>query len=431
MSKVETAAGVGLRRELGRWDLTAIGVNQVIGGAIFLVPSEIAWRLGGWSLLAYVLAGLASMAVALCFAEAGSRFETTGGPYLYTRAAFGPFVAFEVGWMLWVTRVVSLASVLNGIALALGYYLPALAGGAGRIGVIVGLVCLVTAINARGIRQSSWAVNAFTIGKLMPLGVLIGVGLFHLDAGRMARPVVITLDNVTATALLLIFTFGGYDTVPIPAGEAREPRRHVPFALVATLVVITAVFVAAQAVALSVLPDPKASATPLADAAAAMLGAGGALLISIGAIVSMIGNNVGGLLTGSRLLYALAEHGELPRPFARIHPEFRTPVNAVVFSAAVCLALALSGSFVVLATASAVARLVTYTGTCAATLALRRPGAGVAPAAYTAPLGPVVPIAGIVTSLAIIAGASRQQLIGGGIALLIGGTFFVIARRGR
>src|SRR6266705_6700719 len=111
-----------LRRLLGKWDLTAIGINQVIGGAVFLMPSQVAAQVGNWSPIAFLLAGFASLLVALCFAEAGSRFEATGGPYLYTRAEFGRFVAFEVGWMQWFTRAASQASVMAGIAVALGYY---------------------------------------------------------------------------------------------------------------------------------------------------------------------------------------------------------------------------------------------------------------------------------------------------------------------
>src|SRR5438046_9359915 len=88
-----------LRRALGRWDLTAIGVNQVIGGAIFLMPSQVAAQIGGWSPIAFVLMGLASLSVALCFAAVGSRFEGTGGPVLYPRAALGRLVAVEAGWM--------------------------------------------------------------------------------------------------------------------------------------------------------------------------------------------------------------------------------------------------------------------------------------------------------------------------------------------
>lgn len=120
-----------LLRELGRWDLTAIGINQVIGGAIFLIPAVVAREVGNWAPIALVVIGLASLCVALCFAEVGSRFEGTGGPYLYTRAAFGRFVAFEIGWMQWFTRATSHASIANGLALALGFHFPLVTGGVG------------------------------------------------------------------------------------------------------------------------------------------------------------------------------------------------------------------------------------------------------------------------------------------------------------
>src|SRR4030095_13832525 len=118
-----------LRRALGKWDLTAIGVNQVIGSAIFLLPSDVAKQIGPWGPLAFVAVGLLSLSIALCFAEVGSRFEKTGGPYFPGRAPFGRFVGFEVGWMMWFTRVSSQASVANGLALSLSFYWPVLSAG--------------------------------------------------------------------------------------------------------------------------------------------------------------------------------------------------------------------------------------------------------------------------------------------------------------
>src|SRR5262245_14681043 len=110
-----------LKRALGRWDLTAIGVNQVIGSAIFLLAADVARQVGAWRPLAFVAVGLLSLSIALCFAEVGSRFDKTGGPYLPARAAFGRFVGFEVGWMMWFTRVASQASVANALAIALAF----------------------------------------------------------------------------------------------------------------------------------------------------------------------------------------------------------------------------------------------------------------------------------------------------------------------
>src|SRR6186997_1427607 len=211
-----------LQRALGRWDLTAIGINQVIGGAIFLMPSQVAAQIGGWSPIAFVLMGLASMSVALCFAEVGSRFDRTGGPYVYTRAAFGPFVAFEVGWMQWFTRAASQASVMAGIAVALGYYWPAVTIGWPRAAVLVGITSALAWVNVRGIRQSAWVVNALTIGKLLPLALFIVVGLTSLGKGGFEIHGLPAMTDLSASALLLIFAFGGYEVIPVPAGESKD-----------------------------------------------------------------------------------------------------------------------------------------------------------------------------------------------------------------
>jgi basic amino acid/polyamine antiporter, APA family len=112
-STTKRAAAPALKRELGRWDLTAIGVNQVIGAAVFALPAALAASVGTWSPWMVAAVGVASLLIALCFAEVASRFDGTGGPYLYTRAAFGRFAAFEVGWMMWFTRAASWASVIN------------------------------------------------------------------------------------------------------------------------------------------------------------------------------------------------------------------------------------------------------------------------------------------------------------------------------
>jgi basic amino acid/polyamine antiporter, APA family len=420
-----------LRRELGRWDLTAIGINQVIGGAIFLMPAQVAAQVGNWAPLALVAIGLASMCVALCFAEVGSRFEGTGGPYLYTRAAFGRFVAFEVGWMQWFTRATSQASIANGIALALGFYWPLVTSGAGRAGVISAITLALLWINVRGIKQSAWVVNTLTVGKLVPLFVFIAGGLFYLRPERLGPLPPVTIEQASTGALLLIFTFGGYDVIGVPAGEATNPRQHIPFAFITTMTLVTAVFVLAQVVTMSVLPDVTASRTPMADAAALIFGAAGALMISVGSVVSMTGNNAGQVLTGSRMLFALAENQELPRWFGRIHPRYRTPHNAIVFTSVVALVLMLSGSFVFMAAVSAVARLITYIGACAAMLALRGPrhASHVKPPTFVVPGGLVVPAIAIGSSMLILVMANRQQLLAGIAGLAAGGVLFLLNDR--
>ena len=415
-----------LRRELGKWDLTAIGVNQVIGGAVFLVPATLALHLGSWSWVGVGLVGLLSMAVALNFAEAASRFDSTGGPYLYSRAGFGRFVGFEVGWMAWFTRVTSWASVVNGLVSALGFYWPGIRTGTPRTALMSAVVLAIMALNIRGIRQSSLAVNILTIGKLTPLLIFIIVGLPQISFTAIQLGAFPTLEQLSAAALPLIFAFGGYEVVPVPAGEARDPRKAVPFAMIATIVIVAILMTVAQIVALGTLPDLAHADTPLADASLLLMGAWGALMMTIGTSISMAGNNVGAALSGSRSLFALAEQQDVPGIFARIHPTFRTPDVAIVFTCLSTLALALSGTFASLAAVSAVARLVIYSGTCASVLALRRQGR----APFTIPGGPIVPGLALAVCLTILWGATSAQLQAGGQALLAGAVLFLIARLG-
>jgi basic amino acid/polyamine antiporter, APA family len=424
-----TAAVAQLRRELGRWDLTAIGINQVIGGAVFAMPAALAAIVGAWSPLLIVAVGFASMLIALTFAEVGSRFDATGGPYLYTKAAFGRFAAFEVGWMQWFTRAASWASVINVLVASLGFYWPNMTTGVTRTALMTGTIALLACINILGIRQSAWAVNGLTIGKLLPLALFIALGLPAVDASALHVTGVPPLSDLSRSALLLIFAYGGYEVIPVPAGESKDPRTAVPFALIMTIIVVTIVLALAQIVALGTLPGLPASKTPLADASVLFMGAAGAAVITLGAVLSTLGNNMGQALSGSRSLFALAEQGDIPRVFARLSARFGTPVVAILATAGVSLVLATTGSFVTMAQASAVSRLIVYVATCAAALRLRSPRfAGSVPEpTMRVPGGPVIPLAAIVIALAILVGATPQQLRAGGIAVVAGAALFAIA----
>jgi basic amino acid/polyamine antiporter, APA family len=430
---IQPFAVAHLRRELGRWDLTAIGINQVIGGAVFAMPAALAVIVGGWSPFLIVAVGVASMLIALTFAEVGSRFEATGGPYLYTLAAFGRFPAFEVGWMQWFTRVASWASVINILVAALGFYWPAVTAGPPRTILLTAIIATLALINIIGIRQSAWAVNALTIGKLVPLALFIAVGLTAVDFAALHTGPLPPLTDLSKSALLLIFAFGGYEVIPVPAGESKDPRRDVPFALIMTILIVTVVLALAQIVSLGTLPELATSKTPLADAAARFMGAAGAAVITIGAVVSTLGNNMGQALSGPRNLFALAENGDIPRVFGKVSRRFGTPVVAILFTAAISLVLATTGSFAGMAAASALSRLVVYVATCAAALRLRSPrfAGQVAEPTMRLPFGPVIPVLAILIALAILAGATPQQLRAGVYALAAGTVLFAVAALSR
>ena len=440
MKTIQTLATPGLRRELGRWDLTAVGVNQVIGGGIFALAASLAASTGSWGPWMIAAVALASMLTALSFAEAGSRFEGTGGPYLYTRAAFGRFPAFEVGWMMWFTRAASWASVINVLVDALGRYWPGILGQAARPLLMAAIIAVIAWINIRGIRQSSLAVNVLTVAKLLPLAIFTAIGIFHVNWGVFVEPATVSADQFATGALLLIFAFGGYEVVPVLGGETKDPRRTVPFALIMTIALVAAVTLLTQIVAFGTLPGIASSRTPLADSAATFMGAAGAVLITLGAVFSTSGNNMGQALSGSRNLFALAEQGDLPRWFGRVHPEYRTPANAVLVTSGVALVLAVTGSFVTMAAASAISRLLVYVMTCASTIRLRSArfnglppeatgGVVVKPAMFVLPGGATIPVLAILSSLLILVGTNRTQLLSGTWALLAGAVLYFWATR--
>ncbi|HWM90170.1 MAG TPA: APC family permease [Thermoanaerobaculia bacterium] len=424
---VSPVTHVGFRRAVSRWEIVAFSLNDVIGSGVYLLPALVAAILGPTSMWAVVLAGFAVALLVLCFAEAGSYFDGPGGAYLYTREAFGELVGFEVGWMTWLARVSSVASLSVAFAQALTYLLPQTKEGTGRTLAIVLPLLLLTAINLVGVKAGVRTAVFLAVSKILPLLLFAGVGIFYVSRTLATLPTPRT-GTLGEAALLLLFAYAGFENTPAPAGEFKNPRRDVPFALVANIVIVTLIYSAVQWVALGTLPNLAGSETPLADAARLFLGGWGGVLLTIGALLSILGTNSNTVLAGPRYLWALAADGFGPRMLTYIHPRFRTPTVAILTQTAIALPLALSGSFTQLATLSVVARLATYFGTAAAVLKLRRKFPD-APNVMRTPGGPVIPIAALFLCLAFAASAETRDLIAGAIALVVGFLLYLIRRQ--
>src|SRR5579864_2110523 len=424
----------GLLRAVSRWQIVALVLNDVIGSGVYLLPAGAAALLGGASVVAVVLAGAAVLLVVLCFAEAASHFDQPGSAYLYAREAFGELVGFEVGWMTWLARVASVASLAVAFAQALGYLWPEARAGWGREAAIVLPVLGLTALNVVGIRSGVRTAVLLAVAKIVPLLVFVVAGtVWALRAGAGAGGVVsaggtaVGSGNLAAggggslgaAALLLLYAYAGFENTAAAAGEYKNPRRDVPFALLAQIGFVTLLYAWVQWVALVTLPGLAASATPLADAARRFLGAWGGWLLTVGATLSILGTNGNTVLTGPRYLFALAQGGYGPRLLAAVHPRFRTPAVAVVAQTAIALPLALSGTFTGLAALSVVARLATYLGTAAAVPVLRRK-LGSRPGAFRLPGGPLVPIAAALLCVVFAASTTRRDLVAGAVALAVG-----------
>ena len=421
-----TAADRGFVRAIGRFDLTAAVINGVIGSAIFGLPAVLAATTGSLSPLAVLAAALGIGLIVLCFAEVGSRFREHGGVYLYSRTAYGPLVGYEVGWLLIWTRVLSFAANLNLFVLYLGELWPLVSEGAPRALVMVALAATVAIVNIIGVRGAARAVDLFTIAKLAPLALLIVLGLPQIGTETIAGQAVADPDW-TEAVLVMMFAFGGFESALLPAGEMRDPKRDIGFALLVGLAVITAVYVLVQVVVVGVVAHAADAKAPLAVALGILLGPAGLVLASVAAMVSVYGWTTGATLAQPRVMHAMAERGELPRALAWMHPRFRTPAVAIAVFAALGLALALAGSFAQNVTFAAIVRLVYYALTCAALPILRRQGGE--PPGFRLRCGPVIAVLAIGFCLWLLSTRSFEQLWILAMLIVAGLPFYWFSRR--
>jgi amino acid transporter len=414
----------GLVRGIRRWDLVAVVINGIIGAGIFGLPSKVYALIGSYSLIAFAVCALVVTLIILCFAEVGSRFDTTGGPYLYAREAFGSLTGFEVGWLQWLARITAFAANINLLVGYLGFFWPAAGAEPWRTLIITVMVIALTTINIVGVRNATVFGNFFTIGKLIPLILFIAVGLFFVNTGNFSFAeqtggAQLGYTTFSTSVLLLIYAFTGFEMAVIPAGEVQNPQRNIPFALLTAIGIIAALYILIQFVSIGTLPDLANSTRPLADASNNFMGTTGAIIISAGAMISITGNLSLLILAGSRIPFAMAEQKQLPRFLSSVHGRFRTPHFAIMLTAAIMLALALSGTFIYALTISAIARLLTYAATCAALPKLRLMH-DVPPARFKVPAGIFVSVAALALAGWLLSNSTGSEARDAGIAAALG-----------
>jgi amino acid transporter len=414
----------GLVRGIRRWDLVAVTINGIIGAGIFGLPSKVYGLIGGYSLIAFVVCALVVMLIILCFAEVGSRFEETGGPYLYARAAFGPTVAFEVGWLIWLARLTAFAANCNLMINYLSFFWAPANTGIIRASIIVAVIIALTALNVFGVRQAAIASNIFTIGKLLPMFIFIGVGIFFLNSNAFALGPKPGAGPFSQSVLLLLYAFTGFEMAVIPAGEIRNPQKDLPRALLIAMAVIATTYILIQVVCVGTLPELANSTKPLADAGQRFMGTAGAAIISAGAIISVAGNLNITVLSASRVPFAIAEQKQLPTVFARVHKRFFTPHISIIVTAALMLVLTLKSSFVAALTISTIARLLAYAVTCAALPVLRRRNDS-PPAHFKLPGGVPIAIAALVLAAWLLLNSTLYEAVATTIAAVVGFAIYI------
>jgi basic amino acid/polyamine antiporter, APA family len=408
------ASSSELVRSLGRWSLAALVLNGIIGTSVFILPGTLAGRLGWMSLAAWALAAAFIGSMILCFAEVSSRFDRAGGAYLFTQVAFGSFVGLQVGWLSYFVRAITGAVQANLFSTYLAEFWPWASTRWGGVVTSALFLGLLAGINIRGVGSGARVSNIFALIKVAPLLVFGSLGVTWIATGHPLLPHPpgdATLGGWLQVLLLLMFAYGGFESAVIPVAEAKDPRRDAPFALLLGLGMVTLVYLLAQLTVLVTLPDPTATDRPLAESARVMLGPAGAAVISFAALISVYGWLSSNMLAVPRLSMAMAERGDFPAFFSRVHPVFRTPWVSIVVFAGLSWALANQAGLLQNLSLAAVSRLFTYGLVCAALPLLRRKdrrGAGaVGSALFRAPMGNLMALMGTAVSILL---ATRMNL---------------------
>ena len=348
-----------LSRSITTVQATALVVGIIVGASIFVQPSVITGTVptvaGVYTV--WAISGVLTLFGALIAAELASAYPQAGGVYVFLREAYSPSVGFLWGWaMFWTMHTGIIAAIATVFARYVGFFLPI--GDIGLRALAAAAIVVLTAVNYVGVRQGSLVQTTFTALKLIAIvAIIIAAFAFRrVDpcsvpttgfAAGCVSSAVFTASKVPLAVVAGLFAFGGWHMVTYAAEETRDPEKTIPRALVIGVAIVTLCYIALNAAYFHVLrPDQIASSTRVAaDAADALLGNGGAAIISLVVAVSTFGALNGVILSGPRAYLAMARDRLLVSWAAAIHPRFQTPHRAILLQGLWAVILVSTGSY--------------------------------------------------------------------------------------
>ena len=407
-----------LNKGLGLFEVMNLVIGAIVGADIYIAAAFGAGFLGPASLLAWIIAGIMAITIALCFAECSSIIPKVGGPYAYAKEAFGDFWGFLTGWSLLIAEWSAIAVFPLAFVAYLAYFYPNIPQTV-QIIIKILFVLLLTFINFFGIRQAGKANDILTILKIAPiiLFTIVGVIYFIMKPALLVAnftPFVPLGFGGMGSALVLIFwAYIGFELVTIPSDDIIEPKKTIPLAIGIGMVVITVFYLITNFVVVGAVPwmELSKSTAPLALAGFAIMGTLGALLLAVGALFSISGSDEAGIICSARIPYAMAGDGLFPHFFAKVHPKYNTPYIALLIQGAITLIAAIFGNISQLIILSVFAILFCYLITCIAVFPLKKKlGGGIK-------LPWIIPVLGIIITVYMMSQCSFNQIITG-IALI-------------
>ncbi|WP_040250804.1 APC family permease [Psychroserpens mesophilus] len=418
----------GLKRSIGVFGLSANIVNIMIGAGIFALPAIITGIMGSASIFSYIFCGILITLIVLCFAEAGTKVNNTGGPYTYIETAFGDYAGFIAGVFASGSNMIASAAVANALVNILMTLHPVFELPWVRISFLFIMYFSFAFINIKGVKQGIGLIKLNTILKVSPLLILVIFGLSQISTDNLHIETLPELSQLGESSLILFFAFLGCETGLIVGGEIKNPKRTIPRAILISIGSVVVLYILIQTVCQGILGDALANykAAPLAETAKVILGPFGFILLIIGAAVSMFGNISGDVLNSPRILFALSRDNVIPiKQLSKVHSKFATPHIAIITHTLITFVLAVTGSFeqlVILATASL---LLLYLGVACSVIKLRKTH-NAEPGEFKIPGGKLVPLLSIGIIVYFLSNLTLKEIIGTGIFIAVLSILFII-----
>lgn len=407
------------KHSLGLGTIILLGMNSVLGTGIFFLPSKAMALVGPASIYVYILATLAAIAIAFCFAECATLFSRNGAAYVYAKEAFGDFIGFQVGIMRWFSTMLAGAALVVGWVTLVEHFLPCLFSPCCHAIMVVSTIVGLALVNVYGIHMFSLINNLAASAKLLLLSVFAVIGSFYIDTTNFSPmvPDYVTYDDVGAAVMVVFFAFSGFEGLAVATEEMENPKRNIPIALFIVLFLTSLIYLTIHSVLIGILGDGLGNTMlPIAKAAHTFAGDNGEFAVLICMSIASLGSNVAASFSAPRSAVALAQDGMLPKAMAKFG-RFGTPSIAIAVTAVFTSIIALSGSFTALASMSVFIRLIQYFPTCLAVLVFRfgRPDVQ---STFSPFFGTIIPIAALVIIVWMAMHATPEAIVFGVIGIL-------------
>lgn len=417
-----------LARDLGFLEAYTIGVGTMIGAGIFVLPGIVAENAGPAGMISFTIGGIVSLLTALSLSELATGMPKAGGSYYYVNTALGSFFGSIVGWSMWAGLMFATAFYMIGFGQYLTYFIPM--GDTGIAIAALVMAALLIGVNYRGVKETGSLQNLIVLLLIGFIIVFLTFGVFNVDLETLRPFNPEGWGAVASTAATVYVSFIGFEVIATSAEEIKNPGRNLPLSMIASVLTPTVFYVLVMLVSTGVLPIDVlgTSDIPVADVASEYLGAAGALMMVVGALLATVSSANASILSAARVNFAMGRDRILTPWLNDIHPDYRTPYRAILVTGGMILALiALGVGIETLADVASFAYLLTYALVHVVVFVMR----GADPADYDpnftlpGPAYPIVPVLGVLSCLVIVAQMRPIVLGVGGVIVLVGVAWYL------